>query len=255
VKKPPTPRRALKVFWLLASIAGMSLVLWRGAGEAPAFALDIRADLPADPATAVAHNSSPTGLLALGAPPLPNGPGCLYCRLTRESGAEFTAVEHPNGGPSRILLMRHADKPDDPEDSDLSEAGIKRAEHLVTYIPQTFGKPDYIIATAHSKHSNRPTETVQPLANALGMEVQDDIRDSDFQELVNEIFSDPAYHGKMVVISWHHGNLPAIAAMLGAPVGNYPDPWPDDTYNIILDFRYDPNSGGPPTVTRVIEPF
>jgi len=40
----------------------------------------------------------------------------------------------------------------------LSQAGFARAEHLVTYIPQTFGKPDDIIASAHSKHSNRPTE-------------------------------------------------------------------------------------------------
>ena len=43
------------------------------------------------------------------------------------------------------------------------------------------------------------------------MEVQHDIRDSHSRELVNEIFSNPAYHGKMVVIFWHHGNLPAIA--------------------------------------------
>jgi hypothetical protein len=46
--------------------------------------------------------------------------------------------------------MRHADK--------LVPGRLARAEHLVTYIPQTFGKPDDIIASAHSKHSNRPTE-------------------------------------------------------------------------------------------------
>jgi hypothetical protein len=36
---------------------------------------------------------------------------------------------------------------------------------------------------------------------------------------------------------------------------SYPDPWPEDAYNIILDLHYDPNSGSPPTVTRVLEPF
>jgi phosphohistidine phosphatase SixA len=181
---------------------------------------------------------------------------CDLCQLVRSAPAsEFTAAPHPNGGPSRIILMRHADKPDDPDNPDLSPAGVIRAEHLATYIPQAFGKPDYIIATARSKHSDRPVETVAPLAQAVGVRVEHDIDDKDFEDLVDEIFSDAAYHGKTVVICWHHGTLPAIAALLGAPVGGFPDPWPDDTYNVILDFRYDPNSGSPPAVTRVTEPF
>jgi phosphohistidine phosphatase SixA len=193
------------------------------------------------------------GPLTLGMPHLTSG--CTLCQRARESEADFTAVDHANGGPSRIILMRHADKTDDPYNEDLSDAGAARAEHLVTYIPQTFGKPDYIIATAHSKHSNRPRETVAPLANALGMKVQHDFENDDFEDLVDEIFSNPEYKGKTLVICWHHGNLPAIAALLGAPRGSYPDPWPEDAYNIILDFRYDSNSGTPPTVTRVVEPF
>jgi phosphohistidine phosphatase SixA len=247
-----------KALWLLMSTAWIALFIRFSAtgGVSVLFFDNAKGRNIEDVlATSVSPHNLRIGLLTLGMPPLLDRIGCIFCRLSRESGAEFAAVEHPNGGPSRILLMRHADKPDEPEDSDLSEAGMKRAEHLATYISQTFGKPDYIIATAHSKHSDRPTETVQPLASALGMEVQHDIKDNDFEELVNEIFSDPAYHGKTVVISWHHGNLPAIAAMLGAPAGSYPDPWPDDTYNIILDFRYDANSGSPPTVARVVEPF
>lgn len=167
---------------------------------------------------------------------------CDLCQLVRSApGSDLTAVAHPNGGPSRIILMRHADKPDDPDDPDLSAAGVARAEHLATYIPQTFGKPDYIIATARSKHADRPFETVEPLARAVGLSIQHDIPDKDFEDLVDEIFSDANYRGKTVVIAWHHGTLPAIAALLGAPAGSYPDPWPDDTYNVILDFRYDPN--------------
>jgi len=181
---------------------------------------------------------------------------CDLCQFVRSApSSEFSAAPHPNGGPSRILLMRHADKPDDPEDPNLSAAGMVRADHLAAYIPQTFGKPDYIIATARSKHSDRPLETVEPLARAVGVTVQHDIRDKDFEDLVEEIFSDPAYHGKTVVIAWHHATLPAIAALLGAPAGSYPDPWPDDTYDVILDFRYDPDSGAPPAITQVTEPF
>jgi phosphohistidine phosphatase SixA len=205
------------------------------------------------PTAAASHQVFRTALLAPGRSGLSSV--CSICQPVRESGADFTAVAHDNGGPSRIILMRHADKPDDPEDEDLSDAGMARAEHLATYIPQTFGKPDYIIATAHSKHSNRPKETVAPLAQALGMKVQHDFENDDIEDLVEDVFSNPEYKGRTLVICWHHGKLPAIAALLGAPVGSYPDPWPEDAYNIILDFRYDPNSGRPPTVTRVVEPF
>ncbi len=195
--------------------------------------------------------AGPTGFLAS-----IHRPECYACQFVRSAPAsDFAPVAHPDGGPSRIILMRHADKPDDLDDPDLSAAGEVRAEHLATYIPQTFGKPDFIIATARSKHSDRPLETLEPLAQAVGVPVEHDIRDKDFEDLVEEIFSDEEFRGKTVVICWHHGTLPAIAALLGAPAGSYPDPWPDDTYNVLLDFRYDPNSGSPPTVTQVTEPF
>jgi phosphohistidine phosphatase SixA len=249
--------RDFKAWSLLVCIAVIAFILWPVAGEAPALPIDVRTnDRLAETALATTgrHQYLRTDL-TLGGPAFANKFGCIFCRLSRESGADVRAIDHPSGGPSRVILMRHADKPDDPEDEDLSEAGMARAEHLASYVPQTFGKPDYIIATAHSKHSNRPIETVKPLAEALGINFQHNIGDDDFEELVKEIFANPAYHGKTVVVCWHHGKLPAIAALLGAPAGSYPDPWPEDAYNIILDLRYDPNSGSPPTVTRVLEPF
>ena len=241
-----TSGRRLRRFWIVASIAWIAFIPLDAAGGGGE--LQIAAKV-------VPKHNLRTGLLTLGMPPPAGRVGCVFCRLSREPAANFVAVEHPNGGPSRILLMRHADKPEDPYDSDLSDAGMARAEHLATYIPQTFGKPDYIIATAHSKHSNRPTETVKPLADALGIKVQHDFEDDDFEELVEEIFENVAYRGKAIIVCWHHGKLPAIAALLGAQAGSYPDPWPEDAYNIILDFQYNSNSGSPPTVARVIEPF
>lgn len=194
-------------------------------------------------------------LLALGVPNVADNLRCAVCVPARERAADYAPVEHFMGGPKRIILMRHADKNDDPSDEDLSEAGMLRAEHLATYIPETFGKPDIIIATAHSKHSDRPKETVKPLADALGLKVQHDFENDEFSDLVYEIFNDPDYKDKTVVICWHHGKLPAMAALLGAPAGSYPDPWPNDAYNLVLDLQYDPFAGSPPKVARVIEPF
>ena len=227
---------------------GRTTAMWVLAGAGCVALILLGASVPRD--------GLKTGFLTLGMPRLADGPECGFCRLARAAPAsDYTAAEHPNGGPARIILMRHADKPDDPYDEDLSEAGFSRAQHLITYIPETFGKPDYIMATDHSKHSNRPAETVKPLAESLGIKVQHDYEDDDVEGLVEEIFSNPEYKGKTIVICWHHGMLPALATVLGAPAGSFPDPWPEDTYNIILDFHYDPNSGAAPTVTKVVEPF
>lgn len=214
-------------------------------------------DLHGAPARAASSsgNGAYIGLLAAGFPKLEKRPPCTLCTEVREKAGDYAPVEHFLGGPKRIILMRHADKTGDDGDEDLSEAGRARAEHLATYIPQTFGKPDFIIATARSKHSDRPRETVQPLADALGMKVEHDMEKDEIEDLADMIFNDPDYKGKTLVICWHHGSLPAIATLLGAPAGSYPDPWPDDAYNLILDLQYDPNSGSAPTVNRVIEPF
>lgn len=203
-----------------------------------------------------AINGAQVGLLAIGLPHFAKAEACSVCIRTREQTSDYAPVEHFMGGPKRIILMRHGDKDDDDsENQDLSAAGMARAQRLATYIPETFGKPDVIIATAHSKHSDRPKETVQPLADALGLRIQHDYENDEFADLIDQVFNDPDFKNKTIVICWHHGKLPAMAVLLGAPAGSFPDPWPADAYNIILDLQYDPNSGAPPTVTRVTEPF
>jgi phosphohistidine phosphatase SixA len=176
-------------------------------------------------------------------------------RKTLGAPQPVTATDHPDGGPARILLMRHAEKTGDPTDIHLSQDGMMRAKRLAEFIPRTFGKPDFVFAAARSKRSIRSIETVTPLAAVLGVEVQHDIEDKNFEDLVSEIFSNPDYRAKTIVICWHHGKLPGIAALLGAPEGSYPDPWPEDLFNLVIDFKYDPGSDRPPIVMKVEEPF
>jgi hypothetical protein len=68
--------------------------------------------------------------------------------------------------PRFVLVMRQAEKPQDPRDPDLSSDGLARAQKLANYIPATFGAPEFIFAAAISKHSMRPYETVEPLARS-----------------------------------------------------------------------------------------
>jgi len=156
--------------------------------------------------------------------------------------------------PRTILLFRHAEKPTGGLDPNLSAAGHERAEKLAGYIPATFGRPDFIIATANSKHSSRPFQTVQPLSLATGLTIDATIKDADFGARAQSLLGDTQYAGKLVVLCWHHGTIPDLAAALNAPKSTYPEPWDADVFNLIIKLDY--QAGNPvPTVTQISEPF
>ena len=151
-----------------------------------------------------------------------------------------------------ILLMRHAEKSDDPLDPNLSPAGLARADRLATYIPDTFGRPDILFAAANSKHSHRPHQTLKPLAERLGLPINMEFADQDYGALAHTIHHTPQYEGLRIVICWHHGNIPSLADALGAEPGAYPNPWPASVFNLILQFRF---VGGAIQAQSVTEPF
>jgi broad specificity phosphatase PhoE len=127
--------------------------------------------------------------------------------------------------PKRIVILRHGEKPgdpaapDDPANPDLAPAGVARATMLATLIPAKFGTPDWLIAAASSDKSHRPVETLQPLADALGFGPDKFIqtyKNDDYAKLANELLNKPRYSGKLVVVCWHHGNIPGLGLALGA---------------------------------------
>jgi broad specificity phosphatase PhoE len=152
----------------------------------------------------------------------------------------------------RILIMRHAEKPDAPLDSGLTDAGRERAQRLAKYIPETFGKPDLLFASADSKYSRRPRKTLTPLSKACGIAIDDSFADQDYPALAHEIRNKPLYDGKRIVICWHHGNIPLLAHSLKARPGDYPDPWDPVIFNLILELDI---ARGAPAVRPVLEPF
>jgi broad specificity phosphatase PhoE len=155
--------------------------------------------------------------------------------------------------PKQILLMRHAEKPDDPRDPHLSDEGRARAEKLAAYVPTDLGKPDFLFASAPSGHSVRPIETVTPLSNKIGVPIDFTIADQDYPALAQELLTDPKFEGKLVLICWHHGHIPDLAFALGASGVNVPNPWDPSVFNLILNFAY--SDGPPPGVTQITEPF
>jgi hypothetical protein len=152
--------------------------------------------------------------------------------------------------PSQVLIIRHGEKLGDPKkDNDggrhLSVRGSARAAALpslfIPTLPQLacsiyhkpaeftahyhevpvkgsaprFGSPNYIFATARSKDSKRPIETVTPLATALKVPLNDGFADNEasIQKMTNAILND--FPGKIILVCWHHGMIPAIAKALG----------------------------------------
>jgi phosphohistidine phosphatase SixA len=154
--------------------------------------------------------------------------------------------------PKMILVMRHAEKPDDPDDPDLTKEGEARAIKLATFIPQQFGEPDFIFASAITRHSARPYETVQPLAKATSIGIDATVADNDYGALAKALLTKDKYADKLVVVCWHHGNIPPLMRYLGATAGSYPNPWDHKVFNLILQVEF---SGGSVSVKQVTEPF
>jgi hypothetical protein len=119
--------------------------------------------------------------------------------------------------PRQIVILRHAEKPSDPRDPDLSPAGEERAKMLAELIPARFPNPDSLFAAAPSKNSDRPVETLTPLAAKTGLKLNEGVADQDYEVLAQDLLTKPKYDGKLVIVCWHHGHIPDLAMALGVP--------------------------------------
>lgn len=104
-----------------------------------------------------------------------------------------------------FILVRHAEKSkDDPRDPSLSEEGVKRAESLNKILMQAD------IAALYSTPYKRTKSTVQPIADAKGLEINIyDPRSADFLKEIME-----KYKGQTIVISGHSNTTPLVANLL-----------------------------------------
>ncbi len=146
--------------------------------------------------------------------------------------------------PAQVIIIRHGEKPD--SGPDLDERGYQRAQALVGYFQNNpavtqFGPPAAIYAMDPKREggSMRAIETVQPLAQALGLSVNTDYTRKQIQPLVSDIMSNPAYDGKMVLICWEHSVIPDIAQAFGWTAA--PRSWPGNAFDRtwILTFQGD----------------
>lgn len=155
------------------------------------------------------------------------------------SGRQSGASPFPPGrGPARLIVLRHAEKTGDRDDPHLSKKGWRRAEALARHIPERFGPPGFLLAASRNPRSNRPVDTLKPLADALALSIIDHIDDEDTGGVVTFLSEADPFIGQLGVISWRHSDLPDLIATLGAPEGTYPPEWHEDEYDIMVEIDY-----------------
>ena len=152
-----------------------------------------------------------------------------------------------------ILLLRHAEEPADESDPDLNDAGQLRAERLAAFVPAMLGKPDVIIAAAANRRSVRAFLTMRPLSRASGVRICSRFRANQSEALATMLLADDAFAQKTIVICWTHNELPQLAKMLKSRRQDYPDPWDESVFDLILHLRY--HGRAKPVVKKVVQPF
>jgi len=122
-------------------------------------------------------------------------------------------------------------------------------EFTGTYVPSgvnagqsRFPTPSFLFATKAGA-SNRPGETITPLAEALqsyyipNITINQNYSNTpgDEQALATEITTNPIYAGKIILIAWHHGQIPNLALDFGVPQNELPfTSWPSDRFDFVF---------------------
>jgi hypothetical protein len=146
--------------------------------------------------------------------------------------------------PAQVILIRHAEKPVDPEAVHLSKSGEKRAKELVPFLTSDprltrYGLPAALYATHTTERGRgvRTQETIAPLAKKLHLPIQTPYLSGDYDGLAKSILSNPDYRGKTVLVCWNHEQIPQLTAALG--IRPEPPKWKDDVYDRVFLIAYD----------------
>ena len=163
---------------------------------------------------------------------------------------------HPTQLPShvpnqQIMIIRHAEKPEPlggtpfgvsidgvQSTHDLTVRGWQRAGALVGLFKAradeelTVGlaTPVTIFATGVTAGSKslRPQDTVRPLADALGIDLDTRYAEPDAQDLARAALDAQG----PVLIAWHHEHIADVVdAISGHAIA--PRPWPDDRFDLV----------------------
>jgi broad specificity phosphatase PhoE len=169
----------------------------------------------------------------------------------------LSVVADAQEGPknSVILIIRHAENPADGHG--LSPRGEERAKAYKDYF-QNFTvdskprKPNAVLVAADSKQSHRPRLTVEPFTKAAKLPIDGSFGNKHPADLAAELRAN--HQGKVILICWHHGQIPDLLRALGAaPETLLPNgKWPRNVYDWVIMATFDENGRLIPERTKRI---
>ena len=156
-----------------------------------------------------------------------------------------------------MLIIRHAENGG--PGRELAPRGKQRADAYKGYflkftVDSKRLEPGAIFAAKDSKQSHRPRLTVEPFAKAAKLKVDTRFGNSQSTELAPDLRANQ--QGKVILISWRHGNIPDLLSALGAkPESLLPrGKWPGSVYDWVILLSFDQNGRLiPGSATRINE--
>jgi hypothetical protein len=115
-----------------------------------------------------------------------------------------------------------------------------------------FPTPNFLFATKSTNSSQRPVETITPLAQALqllnnnpAITINDSFTDdtTGITGITSEILQNPAtYGGIVILIAWHHGTIPQLTEAFTVPSTQLPfTSWPKDVFDLVFSITWTSN--------------
>ncbi len=159
------------------------------------------------------------------------------CFAALALGAVLTTWSSVADAQRAILLVRHADRLDDSEDTPLSKAGEARAQLLARLLK------DAGVTAIYTSQFQRTIKTAEPLASSLQIKPVS-IPAADREGLFKRIRAEN--RNDIVLIVGHDRSLPALLKLFGHPVDITIVPTEYDNLFVLV-----PKDSGPPTVLRL----
>ena len=161
---------------------------------------------------------------------------------------------------TKIMIIRHAEKPPTPgaapfgvtadgvqDGESLIIQGWQRAGALACLFAPSRGPlqdaelamPKFLFASESKSGggSNRPLETITPLASKLGLTPKTHKKSS-----LDKVAEEAMACGDVALISWQHEDIPAIANAIVGNSTTVPQSWPGHRFDIVWVFDLDRSS-------------
>jgi hypothetical protein len=182
------------------------------------------------------------------------------------------AKKSPAGPPEAIYIIRHGEKPADPEPSghgkspdapfgvdiegrqsphSLVPRGWQRAGGLVALFDPASGgaksglqTPTVLLSPVHGgpgkNAGHRTYQTIEGLGSRLGIAIDSDFAVGQESKLAATVVSD---HSGVVLICWEHHHIPLIASALPLVEGTViPSGWPKHRFDVVWAFALAPGA-------------